>query len=135
MGRPRINLRPEDYELVEQLAAWGASINTIAKRCDVSYGSMRNILARDKKAKEAFDNGRGHMESQVKNVLLKAALDPDHKQQVTAAIVVLKMFYHYTDQPVQQAPENKVEITFQLPAALSAEEYKKQILDERRRRR
>jgi len=129
VGRPRINLRPEDYELVEQLAAWGASINTIAKRVGVSYGAMRNILARDSKAKEAFDNGRGHMESQVKNALLKVAIDPEHPKQVTAAIVVLKMFYGYTDQPVQKMPENKVEITFQLPGALSPEQYKKQLLD------
>jgi hypothetical protein len=129
MSRPRKNLRPEDYLLVEQLAGWGASINTIAKRLNMAYGTFRNNLARDERAKEAFDNGRGQMESQVKSALLKVAIDPDHPKQVTAAIVVLKMFYGYTDQPVQKVPENKVEITFQLPAALSPDEYEKKVLD------
>ncbi len=129
MGRPRKNLKPDDYELLEQLAGWGASIATIAKRLGIGYHTLRAILSRDDKAKAVFETGRGLMESQVKSALLRVALDPKHPKQVTAAIVVLKMFYQYTDQPKQSVPENKVEITFQLPGALSSEEYKKQIID------
>jgi len=122
-------LRPDDYLLIEQLAAWGASMATIAEKLNMAYSTFKLVLSRDARAKEVFDTGRGAMESKVKNALLKAAIDPKHPKQITAAIAVLKMFWQYTDQPKQKLPENKVEITFQLPGAMTPEQYKKQILD------
>ncbi len=65
--------------------------------------------------------GRGREESALVGALYRLAVE---KGNVTAAIFLLKTRHKYIDQPKADPPESRVEVTFQIPAALSPEKYK-----------
>ena len=127
VGRPRQHLRPTDYDRLEAMASVGASMRTIAKRLGVAYVTFQKILQRDRRAEEAFEAGRGELESELVGVLYRQAVDPKNRNP-TPALFLLKSMRNFSDQPQPALPENRVEITFQLPGALSEEQYK-QLID------
>jgi len=124
MARPKLNLRPADYGRIGEMAARGLSERQIASELGIAVATWRGIKGRDRRAAEALDTGRGREESALVGALYKAATE---KGNVVAAIFLLKARHHYVDQPQPQVPENRVEVTFQIPAPLSREQYKKLI--------
>ncbi len=127
MPRARKHLRPDDYAKLEGMASVGASRRTIARRLDMPYKNFRQLLARDKRAEEAFEAGRGALESELVGRLYEQAIDPKNRNPVPA-IFLLKAMRNFSDQPQPALPENKVAITFQIPGALTPEQYQK-VLD------
>lgn len=124
MPRPRKRLRPTDYGRIEEMAARGLSERQIASELGVAARTWHAVKQRDQRAAEALSIGRGREESALVGSLYKSATE---KGNVTAAIFLLKARHQYIDQPQPHAAENKVEVTFQIPAPLSRGRYKKLI--------
>lgn len=123
MARPRKRLSPRDLGKVEGMAEGGFSEAQIAAELGLTPYHWRKIKASDPKAAQALEVGRGREESALVGALYKSAM----KGNVTAAIFLLKTRHKYIDQPKADPPESRVEVTFQIPAALSPEKYKQVI--------
>jgi hypothetical protein len=108
------------------MASVGASKTTIAKRLGIAPKTLREILTRDQRAGEAFESGRGQLESDLVGSLYRQAMDPKNRNP-TPSIFLLKAMRGFVDQPQPHAPENRVEITVQIPAALKPEQYRRLI--------
>ena len=59
MPRPRKNLRCADYDRLEAVASVGVSMRTCAQRLGAAYGTLQEVLGRDKMTKEAVEAGCG----------------------------------------------------------------------------
>ena len=124
MPRPRKHLRPTDYDRLEDMASVGASMRTIAKRLGVAYVTFQKILQRDKRAKAAFEAGRGQLQTDLVKCLYEAAVN---KGNIVAAIYLTKAMCGFTDQPQPQPQESRVKIEIRLPRALTEQQYRKLI--------
>ena len=105
------------------MASVGASMATIAKRLGVAKRTLDAILERDRRAKDAFEAGRGELESSLVSTLFEQAMDPKNRNP-TPAIFLLKAMRNFSDQPKPELTENRVSIEFRLPGALKRDQYR-----------
>jgi len=127
MPRPKKNLKPDDYLKLEAMASVGASIASIAVQLGSNSRTLRRILERDPRAKEAFERGRGAMESELVGALYRKAIDPENKNPVPA-IFLLKTMRGFIDTPQPKPEESRVRVELILPRALTPEQYRR-VLD------
>lgn len=116
----KVFVTPAGRELIEQAAADGVTKTLIAKALGVGYDTFKKLLARDPRAQEAFDLGNAQNETELRNLLMEKA----RAGNVTAAIYLTKARHGWTE---GEAPEQRPNITINLPGAVSPEEYAKQI--------
>ena len=124
MPRPRKHLRPSDYQKLEGMASVGASKATIARRLGIgSVKTFNRILGDDKRATDAWEAGRGQLETDLVRCLYDAAMNGN----ITSAIYLTKAMCGFTDQPQPQAAESRIEVMHKLvmPAALTEREWNK----------
>jgi len=126
--RPRKNLKPEHYPLIEKWASFGCSEKSIARHVGVSHSTWIRVKKRDEKAVEALERGRAIEHDALVGSLFKTAIERKGKEAVTAAIFLLKTRHGYIDHQKIAAPQNKVEVTFQLPKPFTEEKYR-ELLD------
>ncbi|HSL84918.1 MAG TPA: hypothetical protein VLF66_19240 [Thermoanaerobaculia bacterium] len=114
----------KDYETIESLAARGVSEKSIARAVNVEYRHRwRALKEEDPRAAEALERGRAAEHDALVGVLYRAATE---KGNTTAAMFLLKCRHGYVDQPrPSEAAENRVSITFQLPAPLTPDQYER----------
>jgi hypothetical protein len=124
MPRPRKHLRPGDYERIEAMASVGASMVTIAKRLGVAKRTFDAIRERDRRAREAFETGRGELESELVGSLYRQATREKNPNTV-AGIFLLKSMCNFSDQPQARVEDSRVRIEVRLPAPLSEGQYRK----------
>ena len=117
---PKKRLKPADYPKIEELASRGVSEKSIARALGLNYRTWAALRdGGDPRAAEALERGRAAEHDSLVGALFAKAL----KGNVTAAIFLLKCRHGYIDQPKPENVENRVQITFQLPAPLAPAEY------------
>jgi hypothetical protein len=102
------------------LASTGFSKQGIAKSYCVSLATLNRWLEEDDMLAEAFANGRENERQSLHNSLYFAALE---KGNVAAAMFLLKARHGYKEGD-QKDESNRVSITFNLPGAMTPEQYK-----------
>lgn len=123
-GRP-ISFTADARDIIERLAASGASLETIGAALGVSSGTVSEVARREPEVQDALDRGHGALETELVGHLLQHAREGN----VTAAIFLLKGKRHWRDStPVEPKDPGKSNITLVLPAAASPEDYARQII-------
>ena len=123
---PDRELMQADYDHVEELAAKGADLRTLAKQISVRWADFLRLRKTDDKLEDAIRAGWGRAETALVNRLFRTAMDGKGRESLTAAIFLLKGKFHWRDQGPStddDAPRFGVQI-INLPAALSVEQYK-----------
>jgi len=132
MPRELLHPKPEHYAKAEIL--WGPPHGISDRQIGIELGfktkRWKEILRRDTRMKEARSRGRSREETSLVNRLYQIATEGPPVRAVPAAIFLLKSRHGYIDKPEvlqQQVPNNRVEVTFQIPAPLSRDRYQELI--------
>lgn len=110
---------------IEAFAADGFSIRGVAAGLGVAQDTFRKWLDDSPELQEAFDNGREKERYALHNMLYRQAIE---KGNSTAAMFLLKSRHGYREGD-QSETGNKVQINFQLPGALSMEEFSMKVIE------
>lgn len=112
-------------ELIEQLAANGHPETAISKQLHIDPKTLRAIRRRQPEVQTALDHGRGVLEAELVDILLRHA----RKGNVVAAIYLSKARCGWRDNgpvPEGASPTTNINI-LQLPAPLSVDDYRKAV--------
>jgi hypothetical protein len=130
VGRPRKVAPPDAAKRIEQLAAEGRPIVGIAVQLGATAEVFRRWLAADPALREAFEAGREAERHELHQILMRDARDGE-KPNVNA-IFLLKARHAYREgDPGEQA--GRVNITFNMPGALSREDFLKTVVPDDRK--
>jgi hypothetical protein len=102
------------------LAATGHSVRGIAAYFGTSVETFNRWMEDDAELAEAFANGRENERMTLHNSLFVAATQ---KANATAAMFLLKARHGYREGD-QSEQSNRVQVVFNLPGAMTAEQYK-----------
>jgi hypothetical protein len=119
MAAPRKNPPNNAASEIETLAATGCSVVGIATHFNIGDELLARWLEDYPTLKQAFKTGRERERHALHNALYVQAVD---KGNAAAAMFLLKSRHGYREGD-QSDNANKVAITFNLPGALSAEQY------------
>jgi hypothetical protein len=119
MAAPRKNPPSNAASEIETLAATGCSVVGIATHFNIGDELLARWLEDYPALKQAFKTGREKERHALHNALYVQAVD---KGNAAAAMFLLKARHGYREGD-QSDNANRVAITFNLPAALSAEQY------------
>lgn len=125
---PAQRVKPPSHaaEQIHTMASTGFSMKGIAAHYNIAFETLQAWFERYPMLKQAFDNGREAERQALHNVLYKLALEDRDK---VAAMFLLKARHGYREGD-QSEQSNKVAITFNMPGAMSAEDYKlEQVID------
>lgn len=117
-GRPH-SITADGRDVIERLAAAGASLETIGAALGISSATISECARRDPEVQDALDRGHGALETELVGHLLQHARDGN----VTAAIFLLKGKRHWRDSTPVEPKTDRPNITINLPAAASPDEY------------
>lgn len=120
-GRPAKAVPPDAAEIVKAMAADGFSVVGIAAKLGVSDNLLRRWFDEYPALKEAFDLGREMERQALHNMLYRDAME---KGNATAAMFLLKSRHGYREGADVEQP-NRVSITFNLPGAMTMDEFTK----------
>ncbi len=123
MPRPKRKLTPQDYRIIEEAAALGATQERIAFILVMAPATFKRRLADDERARLALNAGRARLEGEQVGNLRKLA-----KGDTRAALALLAWLdpkkWGSKD---ERKTEARVQVEIVIPPALSAEEYRKVI--------
>lgn len=124
MARPYAKLPPGAKSHLEAMAANGLlSESAAATALGMPLHEFRRVIKEHEPSRDVWDNALSIERDQLfKNLYAKSA-DGD----VRATQALLAMRHGLTEKTAEQNPTDRVNITFQLPAALSPEQYSKLI--------
>jgi hypothetical protein len=105
---------------VMALASCGFSKRGIARHFGVALDTFSRWLDEEAEASEAYLNGREHERQALHNMLYKLAIEEKDK---VSAMFLLKARHGYREGD-QSEQSNKVSVTFNLPGAMTVEQYK-----------
>jgi hypothetical protein len=105
---------------ISALASTGFSKQGVARHFGVTLPTFNRWLEEDDVLAEAFAVGREQERQSLHNVLYRLAVDEKDK---VSAMFLLKARHGYKEGD-QQESANRVSITFNLPGAMTAEQYK-----------
>jgi hypothetical protein len=132
-GQPRKEPPADAAHHIRSFAGDGFSIVGISEKFGIDRKTLERWLADFPELREAFDRGREKERHSLHNRLYRIAMESDdEKTAVLAATVILNSRHGYRrDDQGEQA--SRVNITFNLPGALSREEFMKTVsIDEQR---
>lgn len=121
IGRPPKPIPANAAEVVKAMAAEGFSLVSIAGRFRIGKDLLRQWFEREPALQEAFDAGREVERHALHNMLYKEAME---KGNATAAMFLLKSRHGYREGAEIEQP-NRVSITFNLPGAMTMDEFTK----------
>lgn len=121
---PRKLPPPDAAERIRALAADGWSVRGVAAQLGASQDLLRRWYESHPELKEAFEQGREEERHTLHNVLYRIATDPAAapKDASFAALAILNSRHGYRSDD-QQDQQNRVSITFNLPAAIPLEKF------------
>lgn len=119
MPAKRINPPAKAAEQIQTLASTGFSIVGIAMHFSVSEETLARWFKDYPSLNQAFKAGREQERHALHNALYRKAVE---KADTVAAIFLLKARHGYREGD-QSDSANKVAITFNLPGAMTAEQY------------
>lgn len=114
IGRPKKEPPPGAALRIRELASEGHSQVGIANMLGTSADTLRRWMADYPELKEQYDLGREKERFTLTDVLYRKALAGD----TIAAMFLLKARHGYKEGEQHDAAASRVNITFQLPAAL-----------------
>lgn len=106
-------------KMIEELAARGCTITTIAATLRMTADTFRNVRKRQPEVDEAFRRGRARLEDALASNLVSLALVD---RNVVANIFALKAMCGWRDQGSAEGDRVNVNIV-NLPAAMTMAEY------------
>ena len=119
----RVNPYLPSYILAQQITALASTGFTkvgIARHFRVNVQTLNRWMEEDETLQEAFVQGREEERQSLHNVLYKLAVEDKDK---VSAMFLLKARHGYREGD-QAEQSNKVSITFNLPGAMSSEQYR-----------
>jgi hypothetical protein len=119
MGMTRKQPPTGAAETVHELASTGFSMKGIAAHYKIAFETLQGWFERYPTIKQAFENGREQERQSLHNALYRKAMNGDGP----AAMFLLKARHGYREGD-QREEGNRVAITFNLPGAMTAEQYK-----------
>ncbi|MEO0882906.1 MAG: hypothetical protein AAFY34_09235 [Pseudomonadota bacterium] len=116
---------------VEQMAADGMSLTSIAKALKMHRGTLTEIRRRQPEVAEALERGYSAMEDELVDLLMTRARDLNNKGGTTAAIFLLKARrgYEGTKTPSHITINDNRRQTMVVPAARDMADYMRRISD------
>lgn len=102
------------------LASTGFSKLGIARHFQVSPQTLNRWLEEDAEAEDAYKQGLESERKALHNVLYKLAIEDKHP---ASAMFLLKARHGYREGD-QSEQSNRVSVTFNLPGAMTADQYK-----------
>ena len=120
-GRPRKNPPADAAVRIENAAARGASVIGIARSLRIGKTTLARWLDESPDLREAIERGRERERAALHDVLFKAATKGGN---IIAAAMLLKMRHGYREGD-QGEQGNRVAIVFNLPGAMTREEWEK----------
>jgi hypothetical protein len=102
------------------LASTGFSKLGIARQLGVSPQTLNRWLEEDAEAEDAYKQGLESERKALHNVLYKLAIEDRHP---ASAMFLLKARHAYREGD-QSEQSNRVSVTFNLPGAMTADQYK-----------
>ncbi|MEM6962138.1 MAG: hypothetical protein AAF550_10435 [Myxococcota bacterium] len=116
---------------VEQMAADGMSLTSIAKALRMHRGTLADIRKRQPEVDEALERGYSAMEDELVDLLMTRARDLNNKGGVTAAIFLLKARrgYEGTKTPSHITINDNRRQTMVVPGARDMADYMRRIAD------
>ncbi|KCV82119.1 hypothetical protein ATO10_09748 [Actibacterium atlanticum] len=122
-------------QMIEEMAAGGMSMTSIAKTLRIGSRTFYDIRRRQPEVVEALERGYSAMEDQLVSALKERALDPDRKDSTVAAIFLLKSRrgYEIGDQKIPSHltivnNDNRQQV-IQLPSPADRQAYLKRIAE------
>lgn len=119
-GRPPKQPPADAVKQIEKLAAEGATIVGIARALRTSADTLARWREEYPEIQAAIDNGRDVLHFELQNLLLQKARNGD----TVALLFYLKSRFGWREGD-QSETANRVTINFQLPGAISMEEFTK----------
>jgi hypothetical protein len=107
---------PDAADLIRVAAAGGASLKGVAAAVGCNVDTLHRWLDAVPELREAIDAGREQERRTLHNVLYRAATEGSGKDALIAAMFLLKARHGYREGD-QQEQANRVNITFNMPAA------------------
>jgi hypothetical protein len=117
---------PQDvYATIHQLAVAHKALKVIAHELGTNPEMLRRWMTDDPQLTWAYDSGKAVAEHELKMCLVEGARENERLN--LSALVVLKCAHGWREgDPGEQA--SRVNITFNLPGALSPEDFMKQVV-------
>jgi AcrR family transcriptional regulator len=132
-GRPCLPIPADAATRIREYAADGFTVTGIAAKLGIGRRTLYDWFERDETLKEALEQGRAEEERSLAKRLYRTAVEGEGKEAVTAAIFLLKAKHGWREGERTDDGAPRVNITFNLPGALSREEFMKSVVmaDER----
>lgn len=122
VGRPRKQPPADAAERIRIAAAGGANLKGMAAAVGANADVLGRWLDEYPELREAMDEGREQERHTLHNVLYRQATEGEGKVAIIAAMFLLKSRHGYREGD-QGDQANRVAITFNMPAALPADQY------------
>ncbi len=126
MMQKRKPLASRDYAKLSAWAAQGWRLEDAARELGYSRRTLSRLLEEDERARESWEEGRGIEHQALVGALFQAATKGNGQSSVVAAIFLLKARHGYRENAPLEV-EHNVRVTVELPAALSADQYRRVI--------
>lgn len=117
-GRPHLVIGARGLKIVEELAAKGVVLDTIAKALRMSHDTLEQCRRRQPEVQAALDRGRGVLHDELVNLLVQQA----RAGQFVPAMFLLKTRFGYRE-GVQVDMNVDLSGVLVVPAEMTVEEY------------
>lgn len=129
-GRPPKQPPADAAQRIEELAADGWSIVGIAKKLGVNKKTLARWIRSDDELQAAFDYGREQERRVLHNAVYREAVEGEGRNKLLAAMFLLNSRHGYRSDDFG-AGETRVNVTVNLPAAMSRDDYMRTVNDDR----
>jgi hypothetical protein len=131
-GQPRKDPPADAAGHIRAFAADGFSRVGIAEKFGTERKTLERWLTDFPELREAFDRGREKERHSLHNRLYRIAMESDNEKTAVLAAAIILNSRHGYNKPDSTDSANRVNIVFNLPAALSREDFMKTVsIDER----
>jgi hypothetical protein len=125
VGRPRREPPADAAQRIEQLTAEGRGVVGVAAELGTTREVLRRWMSADPSLQEAFDVGRERERHELHQLMLRDARDGE-KPNINA-MFLLKCRHGYREGDAGEQG-SRVNITFNLPGALSRDDFMKTVV-------
>lgn len=122
-GKSEWRVGRRGLKIVEELAARGVAVPTIAKALRMGKETFRRVRDRQPEVQEALDRGRAIEHDRLVAKLHELAMDGN----VTAVIFALKARHSYREGEPLEGGGSAVQVNINLPSAMTPEDYRKMV--------
>ncbi|KAA0916160.1 hypothetical protein FLO80_10565 [Aquicoccus porphyridii] len=122
-GKSEWRVGRRGLKVVEELAARGVAVATIAKALRMGKDAFRNVRERQPEVQEALDRGRAKEHDALVAKLYETAMEGN----VIAGMFLLKARHSYREGEPLEGGGSAVQVNINLPSAMTPEDYRKMV--------